>query len=294
MITDTHWSKTEEPIGPVLKKVIETGYKSCVEEQDHYPLLTLGPTNSGKSHLNLWFYETIHHAPEIWRVCWTRDEFARVQARVAREVMPRYVFYDELDAESKEAMSRWNKAFKRLFDKVRYSNIFWGLVNPSVRYIDRSLVEDEVIKSLIVVRDKNKNRPREILLYTIEDLTKMLDKGEQLTLRNLRSLKTARRYAYLRSWFREYTGVLRDAYDKKKAGRTMDIHDMFAQEHGSQDALNLAQAARVLRVHRNTLAKYVRRALEEGRISEPNVAGTHKLVADDIEVLRSMILEVNA
>lgn len=292
MIIDKDYRETTEPLGPYLRRIILEAHKSCTNNNDHYPLLILGPTNSGKSNLGLWLYEIVHPHPEIWRVVWTKDEFAKAQARVALENHPRFIMYDELDAESKDAMSGWNKSFKRLFDKVRYSNFFWCLVNPSANYIDKSLILDEVIKGVLVIRDKMKTRPREVILYTQDDLVRMLTDGLPLTLSNLRSKNTMRKYGFLLSWFRSYTGVLKEAYDQKKAQRTGDIHEMFAQEYSNEgQTYNLTKAAKHFRVSDKLLRPVVVQAAREGKIRGPSASGVWKFSQNEMEVIDKLLWE---
>lgn len=293
MIVDKPYQECpDDPIGPLLRRVLLTAHASCVRSNDHYPLLLLGPTNSGKSNLGLWVYEVVHPLPTIWRVVWTKGEFAKAQARVAREEMPRFLMYDELDAESKEAMTGWNRQFKRLFDKVRFSNIFWVLVNPSANYIDKSLIMDEVIKGVLVIRDKLLSRPRQVVFYTQDDLVRMLGDGLPLTLANLRTKKVYRKYGFLLSWFREYTGVLRAEYDEKKASRTLDIHDMFAQEYGvSGEYVSGSKAAKLLGISLTSMKKYAMQGEERGAFRVRTATGHYRFGPDDLKVLRKLSQE---
>lgn len=286
MRIDIPYTETTEPIGPGLIKILEAAYGACVHENDHFPLLLLGPTNSGKSNLGLWIYEKLHPTPDVHHVVWTRDEFAKMQAVVAKEPMPRILMYDELDAESKAAMSRWNREFKRLFDKVRYSNIFWLLVNPSARYIDRSLIEDEVVKAVIVIRDKSKTKPRRVAVYLLRDLIRMLNKDVKLTLDNLRSKKVIRKYAFGTSWFKKYDGVLAVEYDKKKEARTLDIHDMFAKENAEAGkTVSLQKLAKDLRVGQDRVRPIAHDLAEQGLIRGKTLGGRWMLNEEEVKLM---------
>lgn len=290
MILDGHWNDyPDTPTGPLFLKVIDGIAQVMDEGTDHFPLFIMGDTNTGKSSVLLTIYDRLFLRATVDNIAFTRAEFARVQARVATEDHPRFVGYDEADVNSKEAMSRWNRDIKKLFDNTRFSKILWVLCNPSVRGLDKAFIEDEVIKGLVVIIDKATDRPRRLVYYRKKDLLKLVDAGISLSLRNLIKKPIMVKYAYLLSWFRKYDGRLWVAYQEKKTKRVEEHHLTFGETWG-KGSFNQGAVAKQLHVNPKSVKRYTELLIEEGQIRVEDVlspSGHWSYTKDHIDLLRS-------
>ena len=131
--------------------------------------------------------------------------------------------------------------------------------------LDKLFIEEK-LNGAIFVATKSVDRPRLYYYFRKIDLLRILDKFGNLKTPTIR--RCARQYAYYAGWFKDYRGVLKDAYTKKKGSRMDDKIEEFFDKYASDDTLDTKAVLSKLNVSRRTLDRYEKKCIEDGLIIE--------------------------
>jgi len=267
---------------------------SAIEERnDDFVLLIVGDVNSGKSMLSLKLMDVFlgSEANTKW-VCFDKATFSDALADVAEKPGRRMLIYDEGNLNKRDSMTKWNRQLIDTFYSIRGLNIFHVWCNPSANVIDKTFLTERV-NGLILIVDKNKNKPRRFFYYTKRCLLKHYAKYNSLSFSSLK--KVARKYAFSRGCFSDYTGSLKVAYNSLKTERMKVKVQQLREEFGAKFK-TLSSAAKFLGLSRETVSKHVNKFIREGLLVEgrdffDNFNGTKSLSSEGFERFKQLHVE---
>ena len=234
---------------------------SAIEERnDDFVLLIVGDVNSGKSMLSLKLMDVFlgSEANTKW-VCFDKATFSDALADVAEKPGRRMLIYDEGNLNKRDSMTKWNRQLIDTFYSIRGLNIFHVWCNPSANVIDKTFLTERV-NGLILIVDKNKNKPRRFFYYTKRCLLKHYAKYN--------SLKTER----------------------------MKVKVQQLREEFGAKFKTLSSAAKFLGLSRETVSKHVNKFIREGLLVEgrdffDNFNGTKSLSSEGFERFKQLHVE---
>lgn len=249
-----------------VEKVDSIVKRSLFEKEDDFLIVCVGTRGTGKTTLMFHFYNRFagEHA-SVEQVALTRPDLAQSLKAAKESKVFRFVGYDEANINKREALTKWNRALIDLYFSIRGLRIFHWWNNPSAEMLDKPFIE-ECVKGLILVFTKEVKRPRLYYYFTKDDLLSLLEDQGNLKLRTLK--KHAKKYAYYRGWFKDYTGPLLAAYKEKKQDRMEQKVDDFFAEYGTEDGMTKADWQKHAGCAEATATKVINYALEAAYVKE--------------------------
>ena len=100
--------------------------------------------------------------------------------------------------------------------------------------------------------------------------------------------RVRKKYAWYRGWFRDYNGVLKEAYKNKKMNRMETKVSQFFEKYGADDYVKSHDVLKELDITEQTLVKY-RSFLELGVHYKINAANRYKYSREGIDRLRELM-----
>lgn len=219
------------PIDEASRQYINQQRKEMTEKQDDRLYLIVGETGVGKSMLAFHLLEIYNPNLSMEYVVQERKDFADALKKVKDQFLAGeknlYLWFDEADTDNLEQQARWNKRLFSMYMKLRKLAIMHIWCFPSLKALDRRFVEEKV-RGVFFCYDKAKNRPRNYCFFTKKSILAMIDADIRLNIPNLK--KARKKYAWYMGYYKDYTGVLRKAYDEKKNTSMSDAVDDFHEE----------------------------------------------------------------
>lgn len=279
----------------VLPQVVNSIRRMVTEDDDDYLLMFVGTTGTGKSSLMLHTYELYAGKDADTRyISMTRDGFAESLREAKSSDKLRFCCNDEANVSKREALAKWNRDVIDLYYSIRGLNIFHTWCNPSIEMLDKVIIKD-LIKGLIFIVNKDRDRPRVYYYYRKEDLLRIMEKYKSLELPLLK--RVCKKYAYYRGWFKPYTGRLWKPYLKKKGNRMNQKVDEFFEKYGNGEEnkeLTISQLSKLLRVTKMSIYRYTKTLVDEGKLVinknyYENAAGRKYYVKETISIFEDLM-----
>ena len=282
--------RSDKPYDEYLEKTFMALRDHIDEKDDDFLCLTIGQTGTGKSSLN--FHILSIFVPEdrlsINQVALSREEFAVSFKKVTTGLKPRALLYDEANVSKRDSMTQFNKDVIDLYLTCRGLNTLHLWANPTLKLIDTAFVEDR-IRAVILVRGKDTKRPRVYYWFRKEDILKIYNKYNTLSLTLLNRVR--KKYAWYRGWFKDYTGSLKEEYLEKKNNRMNAKVDKFYEKYGEEVSFSKSGVVmKELGVSEPTLAKY-RKLLDFGVHYQITATGNYHYTREGIEQLRKLLAQ---
>lgn len=279
--------RNDKPYDEFLEKTFQKVRDDITSKNDDYLCLSIGSTGVGKSSLNLHILD-IYMPPErlnIDQVALSREEFASSLKKVTSQPKPRALLYDEANINRRDSMSGWNKDILDLYMSCRGLNVLHLWANPTLNLIDKSFIEDR-LRGVILVRGKDKNKPRYYFFFRKKDILTIYRKYGSLNIDII--TKVRKKYAWYRGWFRDYNGSLKEAYLEKKENRMNKKVDQFFEKYGEDGMTSRSDVIKALDAHELTIAKYTK-LLDFGKHYEITSTGRYKYTKEGVEHLRVLL-----
>jgi hypothetical protein len=131
--------------------------------------------------------------------------------------------------------------------------------------MDKAFVKER-IKFVFLIRGQGD--VRWVYIFKKNKILNILDKYGKLDLRTITRIRRSPRYCYCITWFRDYKGVLLDAYKDIKEDRMMDKVNSFVEKYKTKEvveqSLSLGEFAEKVFLNKGTVAAYIP-LLEEGK-----------------------------
>lgn len=220
------------PTDPVFEKFVLGAKKRMLSNDDDALIMCVGTTGTGKTVLGLHAYDIYSDSPSITQVALTRQDLAIAMRNAKQAKKDRFTNYDEAHVTKRSSMAQWNKDLIELYSSIRGLKILHWWNNPSLEMIDKAFIEER-IKAVFFIYTKSKTKPRKYYFYTKDGLLRLLDYAGNLKHRTLK--KYGQKFAYYQGWFRDYNGVLKDAYKLKKESRMEEHVEDFYMKYGLGD-----------------------------------------------------------
>lgn len=277
---------TTEGIGPYLRVIAKNTKKRILETDDNCTIMCFGATGSGKSTLGFHFGNVYNEGtgvdPEL--VGFDKKSWAEALDQMRKE---KGVFgiNDEANISARDSMSQYNKDVIDLLFSIRGKNMCLWMCNPSVQYLDKTLVDEGLINFYVFIIKKQSR----YLFFTQKGIHKLLRDHKNLKFDTIK--RYGKQYATYVGWFDKYEGKDWQAYLKKKDSRMDNKLDMFVKKYSLGQRYSLLKAAKVLNIAYNTAKKYAEEAKDKGlfKAGVKNPAGSWQLREEDVEVLAAYI-----
>jgi DNA-binding protein Fis len=164
----------------------------------------------------------------------------------------------------------------------RSKNYFLVFNNPSAEYLDKELINGDLINFFVFIHAKQ----HRYYLFTRTQIQSFLSRFENLRPQTLKSYGD--RFATFDGYFTKYVGDDWDRYLVLKNQRVEDKMDAYIEKYAGGVRYSLQKGADYLGIHRQTLRKYLDDAIASGALS-PSVrllSGQYSLSLEDLESLR--------
>ena len=244
--------RKEKPFDAYLEQTVLNIRNHINEKNDDYVTLIVGDTGGGKSTLALHMLEIFmpDERLNINQIALSKEEFASSLKAISNETKPRALIYDEANINKRDALSRWNKELLDLYFSCRGLNICHIWCNPSLQMIDKAFLQDR-LRAIILVRGKDVDRPRMFYYFRKQDIMKILKKYENLNLDTITRVR--KKYAWFRGWFKDYNGVLKEPYLKKKNERMLVKVSQFFDKYADDKFIKKSEVVKILGCHEDTI-----------------------------------------
>jgi len=225
-----------EPISPTdcfLPRLINSIREERMNSNDDFTLFVCGPRGSGKSMLGLFMSEMyMGDKASVDYIGLNPVDFAKALKKASDSPKPRMCNNDEANLSKRDSGRTYNKDILDMYYSIRGKNIFHIWNNPSLDIIDKKFVED-IVNGIIFIFTKDKKRPRLYYYFTKKAVLDIMANEDSLSLRMLK--QNAESKAMYRGWFRDYNGILREPYMKKKESRMEEKIDSFYDKYVKQE-----------------------------------------------------------
>jgi hypothetical protein len=216
---------------PYLEKYMLEVWKPSITKKhdDDGVLMIVGPTGTGKSNLALWILDGMYDDVMISQVALNQQAFMKgLDIAKNSNRGNRYLLYDEVDLNKRNAMTKWNKDIIELYYRIRGLNIFHVWCYPSANMIDGEFIRERV-NNLILCYDKSTTHPRRYYMFNKKRLFELFEGKKKMHIERL--ISAAPKQAYYQGWFKQYDGKLKEPYLELKNIRMGDAVDSFVKKH---------------------------------------------------------------
>ena len=262
-----------------LTFIINAIKKRIPETEDDFLLLNCGARGTGKSMLTLHIEdEYLQDKSSVDFIGLTHSDFAIALKKAKDSPLPRFCSNDEANISKRDTQNTYQKDILDLYYSIRGEQIFHIWNNPSLDIIDRKIIDD-IIKGVICIVSKEKNRPRKYYYFRKEDVLRIWDKYESLSIRILK--KVASQYAFFQGWFKNYDGKLLEAYRAKKQTRMDSKIDLFHEKYAEQEGyISTPKMYNELGVSRDCFHKWEKQLIDNGILTKEDfkVAATGRRI----------------
>jgi hypothetical protein len=275
----------EGKFDPGLKFVIKTIKDAITGKEDDFLLLNFGFRGTGKSTITLHIEdEYLGEEADVKYIGLNPADFANALKFATDKPLPRFCSNDEANVNKRNSQRTYNKDLLDLYYSIRGKQIFHVWNNPSMDVIDKPFIED-IIKGAIFCVSKETKRPRLYYYFRKEDLLRIWEKYEHLSVRLMKRVKEE--YAYYRGWFKDYDGNLLGPYKAKKEGRMDEKVNSFHEKYGESNTeyLKPIKLCNEIGVSRPTIEKYILTLQAEGKVADDDIRITvtgHKLFSRNL------------
>lgn len=253
---------------PIYEKIISEVRETLKQKKDDFLLFCCGPPGCGKSMLMLHTQELLQgDNASVDYIGLNRKDFANALSSARKVDLPRFCGNDEANISKRDALSYYNRQIIDLYFAIRGLQIFHWWNNPSLDMLDKVFIEER-LKGVIYITTKDTNRPRVFYFFRKRDIIQLFEKYKNVKLETLSKVK--KKYAYMKGWFRDYKGFLRQPYENKKENRMIEKVAEFQEEFGRIDnRLTITELKNRLGIKSNeTIKRYEKELAGEGLFIE--------------------------
>ena len=271
-----------------IEKTIYAIKNHILEKDDDYITLIIGATGGGKSTLALHILELImtEEKLNIDQVALSKEEFAYSLKSISKLPKPRALIYDEANINKRDALSKWNKELLDLYFSCRGLNIFHIWCNPSLQTLDKTFLQDR-LRAVILVRGKDIKKPRMYYYFRKNDIMAIFKKYENLNIETI--TKVRKKYAWFRGWFKDYNGVLKQAYLDKKNTRMKVKVDQFFEKYADDKLLTTVEVIKILNIS-DKLIKRKLKYLELNKDYFISITGRYTFTRDAVDKIKQIVI----
>lgn len=281
--------RKDKPYDEFTEKTVNYIREHIQSKDDDYVTLIVGSTGGGKSTVALHMLDIFmpEDRIDINQIALSKEEFASSLKSIIKQPKPRALIYDEANINKRDALSKWNKDILDLYFSCRGLNIFHIWCNPSLQTIDKVFLEDR-LRSVIIVRGKQKKKPRFIYYFRKADLLKIYKKYDNLDLQTI--IRVRKKYAWFRGWFKDYNGILKQEYLEKKDNRMKVKVDQFFDKYADDEYMKRADVIKKLGCSDKAVMKHTPK-LVLGKDYFVSITGRYSYSDEGIEKLRVLIID---
>lgn len=253
------------------------------KNNQNFTVLCTGETGSGKSSLMLYANLILEGKLDVERIAFdietTARSFEKADELSKEGFKGAFWGIDELKTYSRSSMTGFNKDMVDLFFSVRGKNMFCFANTPSVRAMDKLLVEEKSFDAFIYIYASQSR----FLWIDYKGFQRMLKKEGNYNTSTL--LDVGRLYAEFDSYFSAVPADVYAEYNAKKVEGMNRLADKFVEKYSQGEVYSLSKASDYLNLSAPTIKKYLPDAIDRGVIEkEPKTASgwafTEKMLKD--------------
>lgn len=279
-------------VDPLFTALMQGAFKSCQPisrggRDKKVVILCAGDVGGGKSSLGFHAWVIVDSEPSLDRLGSSTRTFAQAVAKLKGK-SGQFAMHDEFNLNSRSSMSEHNRDFIDMMLAIRGENWFLWVNNPSVKSIDKQLIEEGLVNFIFFI-----HKPQEgYLCFTREGLFNLIKERGSASFPTLMEYGT--QYAIYEGWFKAFSGPLWDEYIKLKEERMHEKKNLYVAKYGQGDLVSMNSASKALGVSFGTASKAFRWGVQSKMLVEERdyiTTGTKvpKLTTDGLENLRYII-----
>lgn len=252
---------------------------------DNCTILCFGPTGSGKSSLGFHGVNIYNDGGgvDVDTVGFDNLSFSQALAKV-KNVRGASLMHDEGNFSKRDSMSQKNKDTIDLWFSFRDKEWFIWLNNPSADYLDKELVQGDLVNFFVFIHAKQAR----YYLFTRKQLQDLFSAFGSLSSKVIK--KHGKRFASWDGWFRKYSGQDWDDYLVRKRSRIDNKLDDYIAKYGKGVTSSCKEVGDALGVTERTVQRYLKDNSSLPVFSDArNAVGVWRLRDKHIDALRSIM-----
>lgn len=259
------------PMGEFFTKLLLRAKKRMLDTNDNFVMVCTGQTGSGKTSLSFMAGDIYSEGVGIDRtnLAMDKETFVRMLLK-KKDAKGEFIIYDEgSDVNRRSSLSAWNRDFLDALLTLRGKNWFLWINLPDPNYLDRMLIESELINGFVFIHRKQKR----FLFFTRGQMKQLFADHGNLKPDTIRDFGGD--YMPLDSYWNKYTGSMWDEYQDIKDEHMDKRIDRLVQKYGKGDTINALQLSKHLGVAKNTMYTKLGELQKAGYLKDAKSLGNH-------------------